>query len=94
MQSMHTHNIRIGQCDQCIYIISELVNAYTYYMNWSMRSMHIQNIRISQCNQCMHIISELVNAINAYTEYPNQSMQSMHIHIDKSVNATNAYTYR
>ena len=53
MQSMHTHNIRIGQCDQCIYIS----------MN-QLRSMHIHNKRSSQLhtisgNQCSARIKQL-----------------------------------
>ena len=54
MQSMHTHNIQIGQCDQCIYIP----------MDQLMRSMHIHNKRISQLhtisrNQCSARIKQL-----------------------------------
>ena len=42
MRSMHIHNTRIGQCDQCINIT----------MN-QLRSMHLHNKRISQ----LHTIS-------------------------------------
>ena len=53
MRSMHTHNIRISQCDQCIFIS----------MN-QLRSMHIHNKRISQLhtisgNQCSARIKQL-----------------------------------
>ena len=66
MRSMHIHNTRIGQCDQCIYIsiisecdqciyisINQLMQPMHIHIDESVVIKHIHNKRISQ----LHTIS-------------------------------------